>query len=614
AMDATSQRPWPAAAAQRGESVLVDLPQLGLRGPTGPWPEPPTRAFVTPLRPQIEDAPYGFLVVGLNPCRPFDADYQGFVELIAGQIAAGLAGARAYDDERRRAEELAELDRAKTAFFTNVSHEFRTPLTLLLGPAEDALADLSQPLEDTQRRRLELIRGNARRLLVLVNSLLDFSKLSAGHGEACFQSTDLAAYTSQLAAMFQVLASRAGLQLLVDCPPLPEAVFVDRDMWAKVVLNLLSNAVKFTFSGTVSVTLREARDVNLGEKAGVELVVADTGIGITPADQARLFERFHRVVGARSRSFEGTGIGLALVSELVGLHGGTVSVDSRANAGTTFRVQLPFGSSHLPDEFLDHEADQAGEAAVTTQAQDLVADAMRWLLPDGASTPDAAAAAVAAEPAGGDHAGVDVERLAHVGVDNRAAPHAPSSPALALRETMARVLVVDDNPEMRAYLTEILGRAYAVEVASDGVAALHQARSRPPDVIITDVMMPNLDGFGLLAALRADPVTAAVPIIMLSARAGEDGVVDGLQAGADDYLVKPFSARELMARVRTHIELDRARRGRRELERSRALLDQAQRLAGLGSWELNLETGRFEASEHFHRVVGTTAEEVAEAG
>jgi len=250
---------------------------------------------VVPLQASVGGRPYGFQVFALNRYRPLDAGYRDFCDLVAGQLAAAITDARAYEFERQRAETLAELDQAKTDFFTNVSHEFRTPLTLLLGPAEDALTDESDPVDGRQRERVEVILRNGQRLLKLVNTLLDFSRLESGRVEARFEPVDLALYTRELASMFDTAADRLGIFLRVEADPLREPVYVDRDLWAKVVLNLLSNALKFTFDG--GITVKVAQD---GDHA--VLSVSDTGTGIPEHEVPHLFERFHRVSGARSRT------------------------------------------------------------------------------------------------------------------------------------------------------------------------------------------------------------------------------------------------------------------------------------------------------------------------
>ncbi|MGA7148012.1 MAG: ATP-binding protein, partial [Microbacterium sp.] len=309
---------WPLAAGWSGEATMVhDLSALSDRFgelPTGAWTEPPHTAFVTPILQPSEDHPYGVLVVGLNRYRPFDASYRDFVDLVAGHLSGAITDARAIEFQRQRAETLASLDQAKTDFLANVSHELRTPLTLLLGPAEDALTDLDEELAPSQRRRLEVITRNAQRMLQLVNSLLDYAKLEAGEDDGLFVETDVGRYTAELASMFESAASRVGLELAIDCASV--SAHLDRDHWSKIVVNLVSNAMKFTLEGSVTITLRE-------HDGHAVLTVSDSGTGIAEHELPRLFDRFHRVAGARSRTHEGSGIGLALVAELVAAHGGT---------------------------------------------------------------------------------------------------------------------------------------------------------------------------------------------------------------------------------------------------------------------------------------------------
>ncbi|MET7426602.1 SpoIIE family protein phosphatase [Dactylosporangium sp. NPDC005555] len=559
---------WPVAELARGVPLTLggytDLP-------AGAWDEPPTEVRLVPLPKPGGGRPYGFLVVGLNRYRPFDSAYSGFVDLLAGQLAARIGTVRAYAAERRRAESLAELDRAKTAFFTNVSHEFRTPLTLLLGPAEDALTDQATPLPPGQRERVEVVHRNAERLLKLVNTLLDFSQLESGKLEPRFEPIDLATATAELAGMFDSAAERAGLRLVVDCPPLLRPVLADREIWAKITLNLLSNALKFTFDGSITVKVAASAD-----DTSAELSVTDTGVGIDPADQANLFDRFHRIMGTRSRTHEGSGIGLALVAELAALLGGTVGIRSAPGVGSTFTVTLPF--AELPAGPAGG-ADEQGERDVTADriVPGFLAEVERWMVP-AVSTVSTGSLASAV----------------------------PSSAAV-VRSAAPTVLVVDDNTDMRDYIRTILEADYQVVEATDGMAALRLLHDTQPDLVLTDVMMPELDGFGLVAALRADSTAAHLPVVMLSARAGDEATVEGLDAGADDYLIKPFSPRELRARVRANLEFDRVRRTRDELQRSRELLDQAQRLASVGSWELDLATGDVHGSEEFLRQMGMTA-------
>jgi signal transduction histidine kinase len=472
--------------------------------------------------------PAGVLVAGVSARLKWDESYRGFLELVTAPIATAIANARAYEEEKRRAESLAELDRAKTAFFANVSHEFRTPLTLILGPVEDLLAHGRADLPAATASQLEVVHRNGLRLLRLVNTLLDFSRIEAGRVRAVYRPTDLAAFTADLASMFRAAVERAGLRLVVDCPKLSAPVFVDRDMWEKIVLNLLSNAFKFTFDGEIAVTLRQT-----GQAA--ELQVRDTGTGIPPKEMPRLFERFHRIQNARGRTHEGSGIGLSLVQELVKLHGGSVTADSVLHQGTTFTVTVPLGSAHLP-------SDQIGGSLVlaptATGTSPYVNKALRWLP---------------------DEKGEDARR-SELPNDQDVLPLPYPRPAPREAAARPRVLVADDNADMRQYLVRLLAGQYQVMAVPDGMAALAAASGEPPDLVLSDVMMPGLDGFGLLKELRADPGTRDVPVIMLSARAGEESRIEGIDAGADDYLVKPFSARELRACVSARLQIAQVRR------------------------------------------------------
>jgi signal transduction histidine kinase/DNA-binding response OmpR family regulator len=501
--------PWPFSAIQAsGLPIALDL-DSSTSWPLGPWKLAPSRALLLPIARQGENRIAGVFVAGLNPHRPLDDAMRNFVQLFVGQLTAGLSNAFAYEEAHKRADALAELDRAKTAFFSNVSHEFRTPLTLMLAPIEDMRASPSTTAEEAGR--VELLHRNALRLLKLVNTLLDFSRIEAGRVEAVYEETDLSALTTDLASNFRSALERAGLELVVDCPPLGESVFVDRGMWEKIVLNLLSNAFKFTFEGKITVRSRLALD-------HAELEIADTGTGIAASELPRLFERFHRIEGARSRSHEGSGIGLALVHDLVGMHGGQIDVASRPGEGTTFRVRIPRGRGHLRDErshaprTLESTARDAGA---------YVAEALRWIGP---------------------------------------APGDPTSfwPPPAAGAGRPRLVVADDNADMLDYLTRLLRERWDVEAVMDGLAALEAIRRAPPDLVLTDVMMPGLDGFGLLEALRSDVNLRSIPVVLLSARAGEEATAEALKAGADDYVVKPFGARDLLVRVTARLAAAKA--------------------------------------------------------
>jgi signal transduction histidine kinase/serine phosphatase RsbU (regulator of sigma subunit)/FixJ family two-component response regulator len=501
--------PWEdalvAAVASAGDGQTLEA------APDGP----PVRVRGLPIS-AAAGAPTGVLVAGTSPRLALDAAYRRFLDLLAAGLGARLARAQTLQQERERAEALAQLDRAKTTFFNDVSHEFRTPLTLMLGPLEELLD--SPALPSDLGEQLQLVHRNGLRLVKLVNSLLDFSRFEAGRAEPTFEPTDLAALTEQLAGSFRPAIERAGLRLDVDCPPLQAPVPVDRGMWEKIVLNLLSNAFKFTLDGEIRVRLRPS-----GER--VELEVADTGVGIAADELPRVFERFRRARGPQARSHEGTGIGLALVEQLVQLHGGAITVASEPGRGTTFTVSLPAaGPAARP------EGAVAALPTTAIGAEPFVQEALRWM----PEAPD----------------------------DGR--PSADGRPA---------ILVVDDNADMRAYLRRVLGDRWRVDVAADGLTALRRLREGDHDLLVADVMMPGMDGLELVRAVRGDQRTRELPVILLSARAGEDASLQGLQTGADDYLEKPFTAADLRGRVEARLSLSTGRRFRlaREQEARRRL-------------------------------------------
>lgn len=488
------------------DSHIVQAPE------GGPWQAIPSSILVIPLRLPGDTAVTGWLVAGASARKLLDGRYADFFDLITQQLSAALATALVAETERKRAEALAELDRAKTAFFSNVSHEFRTPLTLLMGPLEEGLRDPHTPPQ--LREQLKLARRNSMRLLKLVNSLLDFNRVEAGRHQARFEPLDLGTLTRDVASTFESVMRQGGLELVVDCESLTEPVYADREMWETIVLNLLSNAFKYTFNGRISVRLGLTA-------ADVELDVADTGVGIAAEHIPKLLTRFYRVPGAAGRSHEGSGIGLSLVQEFVHQQGGTLTIESTPGFGSVFTVRLPLKHASVPGGWHDDIKPEADHSRVNA----FVAEATRWL-----SGPD-----IALMPASDDEA---------------------QGPSVAPRAT---ILLADDNADMRDYLGRLLSRRFKVIAAPDGAEALDLAREQRPDLVLADVMMPGLDGFGLLAALRSEEQTRTLPVILLSARAGEEARIEGLGAGADDYLVKPFSARELIARIESHLTLTRTR-------------------------------------------------------
>ncbi|RRB04204.1 ATP-binding response regulator [Larkinella rosea] len=481
--------------------------------PSGPYPELPHTALLLPIVIPAQSQPAGFLLAGVSSRRALDAEYRTFYDLMANTISTAFSNVYAYQQEQQRAEALAAIDRTKTAFFSNVSHEFRTPLTLMLGPLEELLQSTEFQTSPYQSSVGAAYR-NAQRLLKLVNNLLDFSRIEAGRINAYFRPVDLGALTTDLASSFRSLVERAGLELVVECDNVQTAVYVDADKWEKIVLNLLSNAFKFTLQGRIRIELSVE-----GEE--VVLRVSDTGIGIPARELPRMFERFHRVENAGGRTFEGSGIGLSLVQELVQLHSGTIAVSSEEGKGSVFTVTIPLGKKHLP-------ASQVSDEEGTNQRSHL-ADSF-------------------------------LEEANSLLAETKPVSLLESTDKQVVSGSEGSILVVDDNADMRAYLTRILSPYFDVQTAIHGLDALDQLRALTPQLILSDVMMPVMDGKQLLRQLRQDVTTASIPLIFLSARAGQEARIDGLEAGADDYLVKPFSALELLTKVRTQISLEASRR------------------------------------------------------
>lgn len=550
-LPAEQATPWPLHSALNAPVSVEGLERrYAGRLPGRPWPEPVEQALVVPVPSTRAGVPYGFLVLGISPRRRIDADYTTLFQRAAGHLSTALGNIERYEEERRRSEELAELDRAKTVFFSNASHEFRTPLTLMLGPLEDMLG---QPAEapgqlTVARESLHLVHRNGQRLLRLVNTLLDFSRIEAGRVRADFMPVDLAAFTAELASSFRSAMTRAGLTYHIDCGALGEPVWIDQEMWEKIVLNLVSNAFKYTLSGHIGVHLERVPE-------GARLQVRDTGGGIPQQELERIFDRFHRIEGQVGRTHEGTGIGLALVKDLTRLHGGQVGVRSEIGVGTCFEVLLPFGHAHLPARKVQGNALTSTAIHVDT----FVAEALRWL------------------PGHGDDPVPTLDRTA-----------GQVRPSNGLR-----VLLADDNADMRGYVQRLLSEAgFTVTAVADGREAVEQARRARPDLVLSDIMMPVLDGFGVIRALRDDPATHALPIILLSARAGEEASIEGIAAGADDYLVKPFSARELIARVEGALRLAQLR------QESAAALRQANEVLELRVRERTRERDQMWAFSH----------------
>ncbi|MEO6469712.1 MAG: SpoIIE family protein phosphatase [Acidimicrobiia bacterium] len=514
------------ALAADGPLTINDVPdRFGDLG-TSPWPEPPTEAVVLSIATETDGSEY-LVVLGASPRKRIDSSYRDFFQLLGVQLGAALARAKHRELERLRLEQMAELDRARTNFFTNTSHELRTPLTLILGPLEELLATIDGP----DRVPLEMAHRNAAQLLGMVNALLDFARAEAGQLDFDPTPSDLGALTAECVSMFEFMARQSGISLNVDCEP-DAMASVDRALWQRILLNIVGNAFKYTEAGSIGVRL-------LGEPDAVVLVVQDSGVGISAGDLPHVFERFRRADDAAlERSIEGTGLGLALVEQFVRMHNGTINIESTVGTGTTVTVRVP-----------------------------------RLLQPASASS---APAFVPAPARAADHTKVPLSEMRLLTRDDASADPPNLGTARTDVEGRGTVLLAEDNPDMRNHLRRILEPEWTVRLARDGLEALELARADRPDLVITDVMMPRLDGLGLVRALRDDDLLCDVPVIMLSARAGQESSLEGIDAGATDYLVKPFSPVDLASRVRTNMRLSHAR-----AQRLADAEDYSNRIAGL---------------------------------
>ncbi|KAI8817329.1 uncharacterized protein EV422DRAFT_542429 [Fimicolochytrium jonesii] len=502
---------------------------------------PTSGAIVLPLEASANQEPIGLVVFGINPRRELDSDYKDFLEMTRTQVATSILRGRSLTEKQHRLQALAEIDRAKSVFFSNISHEYRTPLSLILAPVADLLGDSS--LTSQQLDKIRLVERNAQRLHKLVNSVLDFSQLEAGRMEANFRLTNISVVTANAASMFRSAMEKGNLDYTVETPPLGEMVYLDVDMWEKIVLNLLSNAFKYTVQGGVKVRLYK-------DETAAFLEVEDTGCGVPDNEVDRLFERFHRCHSSSGRSVEGTGIGLSLTHELVKLHGGAITATSTLGVGTKFTVSIPLGKGHISSSQITAQ-DQLDSTAQSSVGRAFIQESARWITENSSYV-----GSVNDKP--------DESFSVGTSANEDALGTGSSDQGPFNDNRLARVVLADDNADMREYVGSLLAKFCIVHVANDGRNAYGAIIDNPPDLILSDVMMPHMNGFELLQKIREHPHLKNIPFVLLSARAGEEAKVEGLQAGADDYMVKPFSAKELRARVRAHIAIGRMRK---ELDR-----------------------------------------------
>ncbi|HEY0096564.1 MAG TPA: ATP-binding protein, partial [Archangium sp.] len=405
-----------------------------------------------------------------------------------------------------------ELDRLKSEFFDNVSHELRTPLTLILLTLDSLIQRGPEEFAPPVRQHLETMNRSAARLLRLINNLLDLTKLEAGKTKLRYEPLDLQGFLSSLLVPFEVLADKKGVALELE-GGVTTPVHVDVVRLESVFQNLISNALKFTTQGKVTVRLRE-------DESWVHVEVIDTGVGIAAQDLSVIFDRFAQADSSGTRRFGGTGIGLALVKETLELHKGGIEVSSELGKGSNFHARLPKGTAHVREELREGNGEPTYRPTRRTDLGTLME-------PEGPGA--------IATPA--------VEALPLPAPDAEASPDAP------------RVLVVEDEPEIRAFLRNVLKPYYRLLEATNGEEGLRTAQKERPDLIVSDVMMPVMSGIQMLAALRSSPETVDVPIIMLTARQEVEAKVEGLSMGANDYMGKPFSPREMLARIEAQLRL-----------------------------------------------------------
>ncbi|RIB01091.1 hypothetical protein C2G38_2256356 [Gigaspora rosea] len=493
------------------------------------------------------------LICGINPRCTLDEKYMEFLKLTVSHMNTFLLHAKTVEEEKMRSKVLADLNRQKVSFFQGLSHELKTPLTLMLSPLDDIITICSK--EASMMSHLQLIRRNSHRLLKLINSLLQFSNIEANKLKVDYRETNITEFTQELVSNFKNMAETLGLEYVIDIPSsdkfnqaMGDKIYLDHDMYETIVFNLCSNALKHTWKGRVTIRLYLDHKDN---KKMVVLEISDTGVGIPEKALPNLFQRFYRVESQNSRSHEGTGIGLALVKELITYHGGDITVTSVVNQGTTFKCWFPIGHEHLSanqiTNQINFENPIASDRELYNNRQLYLEESSQWIINNTREVQNEIIDKLSI-----DDQDMDVDKILADDV---------MSHDSTVNAKKYQILLVDDNNDMRDFLADLL-KEFDVFRACDGQDAIRVLKKlkKLPDLILSDVMMPNINGYELLDLLRSNVKTQLIPVILLSARASENSKVEGLDKGADDYLVKPFSAQELLTRIRTNIELSILRR------------------------------------------------------
>ncbi|RIB30871.1 hypothetical protein C2G38_2237969 [Gigaspora rosea] len=482
------------------------------------------------------------LIYGINRFRALDDRYMEFFNLVTNQIYALLQHGKSVEDEKNQTKILADMNCQKITFFQGISHELKTPLTLMLSPLDDVINKCIQ--EPLLMSHLQIIRRNAHRLLKLINTLLQFSNIETSQLKAHYRETNIAEFTHELASDFISMAKTLGLNYNIDIPNPDEfdldKIYLDRDLYETIVFNLCSNAFKHTWNGQITVRLYP--DYKNEKKKVIVLEVSDTGVGIPESALPDIFQRFYRVESQGARSHEGTGIGLALVKELITLHGGDITVSSVVNQGTTFKCWFPVGCEHFLIDQMENQINNGRE--LYNNRQLYLEESSQWIKYNKFNKFETQDVEINQYP-------VDHQELDNINIDDD---------NISESDRKYKVLIVDDNNDMRDYLAELLNE-FDVYRACDGQDALQTLKTlrKLPDLIL-NVSMPNMDGYELLNVLRSNIKTQLIPVILLSAKASETSKIQGFDKGADDYLVKPFSTQELLCRIRANIECSILRR------------------------------------------------------
>ena len=517
---------WPIQEAlSTRQCVVVDDCRALMQGcPVRIFDRIPVSAIVVPICSDTSiELPGSVLIIGLNIRRPFDTHYDAWIHVLRSNLASAQQSVKAREAEQKRLDDNAAMERAKSAWFRGAAHDLRSPLTLINGPLEDLLASNMLP---GQKHQLMTAKRSTDRLLLLVNALMDFSRLEAGRVEAKFVPTDLPLFVTEIAELFRPAVERLRIQYLVQTPQHDQLVYIDPVLFETVVTNLIGNALKYTEKGSIAVRL------DFGKFA--EISVIDTGVGIPRDELGMVTQWYHRATNSIHAGTQGTGLGLALVKELLRLHNGDLLISSQTAEesggahGSTFTARVPLIERACTSNVVQ-PTETFGE-----YGKAVVRDAMRWTVDNETDS---------SSERGGDSQGAAQSRLSE-GI---------------MFEKSDVLMLVDNNLDMREYLRRVFAPYCTIVEAYNGAEALRMATLNPPNLILTDVMMPKMSGLELLAEMRKDPSTRLIPMVLISAMTGDEARVDGLMMGAEDYLEKPFKPKELIARVHLHMQVGKKR-------------------------------------------------------